>query len=139
MAFNFCVLFQILKPSLGPAERAVGLSPFQMNARNPTLRKAFLDRKFCTLFSKDSNQAFSVHTFLLFDGKQHSKAELLQLKLIHLFARELFLMKKLEIEKTKPTFIISVLKVEYQVVLVSSISNFFINKMSLANKWMRKK
>ena len=36
-----------------------------------TLRKAFLDRKFCTLFSKDSKQAFSVHTFLLFDGKQH--------------------------------------------------------------------
>ena len=32
---------------------------------------------------------------------------------MHLFARELFLMKKLEIEKTKPTFIISVLKVEY--------------------------
>ena len=41
------------------------------------------------------------------------KAELLQLKLIHLFARELLLMKTLEIEKTKPTFIISVLKVEY--------------------------
>ena len=48
-------------------------------------------------------------------------------------------MKKLEIEKTKPTFIISVLKVEYYVVLVSSISNFCINKMSLANKWTRKK
>ena len=45
-------------------------------------------------------------------------------------------MKKLEIEKTKPTFIISVLKVEYYVVLVSSISNFFTNKTSLANKWM---
>ena len=41
------------------------------------------------------------------------KAELLQLKLIHLFASELLLMKKLEIKKTKPTFIISVLKVEY--------------------------
>jgi hypothetical protein len=49
-------------------------------------------------------------------------------------------MKKLEIEKTKPTFIISVLTVEeYKVVLVSSISNFFINKMPLANKWTRKK
>ena len=36
-------------------------------------------------------------------------------------------MKKLEIEKTKPTFIISVLKVEYQVALVSSIFNFFIS------------
>ena len=42
-----------------------------------------------------------------------TKAELLQLKLIHFFASELLLMKKLEIEKTKPTFIISVLKVEY--------------------------
>ena len=45
-------------------------------------------------------------------------------------------MKKKEIEKTKPTFIISVLKVEYLVVLVSSISNFFTNKTSLANNWM---
>ena len=44
------------------------------------------------------------------------KAELLQdgiFFLIHLFARDVFVMKKLEIEKTKPTFIISVLKVEY--------------------------
>ena len=40
-------------------------------------------------------------------------AELLLLKLIHLFAREVLLVKKLEIEKTKSTFIISVLKVEY--------------------------
>ena len=47
-------------------------------------------------------------------------------------------MIKLEIEKTKPTFIISVLKVEYWVALVSSIFNFFINKIALANKWMRK-
>ena len=38
---------------------------------------------------------------------------MLQLKLIHLFASELLLMKKLEIEKTKPTFVISVLKVAY--------------------------
>ena len=45
-------------------------------------------------------------------------------------------MKKLEIEKTKPTFIISVLKIEYYVVLVSSISNIFTNKTSLADKWM---
>ena len=34
-------------------------------------------------------------------------------KLIHLFARELLFIKKLEIEKTKSNFIISVLKVEY--------------------------
>ena len=38
---------------------------------------------------------------------------LLQLKLTHIFARTILLMKKLEIEKTKSTFIISVLKVEY--------------------------
>ena len=46
----------------------------------------------------------------------HPKAELLQegiFLLIHLFARDVLGMKKLEIEKTKPSFIISVLKVEY--------------------------
>ena len=44
------------------------------------------------------------------------KAELLQegiLFLIHFFARDILVTKKLEMEKTKPTFIISVLKVEY--------------------------
>jgi hypothetical protein len=44
------------------------------------------------------------------------KAELLQegiFFLIHLFARDVLVMKKLEIEKTKSTFIISLLKVEY--------------------------
>jgi hypothetical protein len=44
------------------------------------------------------------------------KAESLQegiFFLIHLFARDVLVMKNLEIEKTKPTFIISVLKVEY--------------------------
>ena len=67
------------------------------------------------------------------------KAELLQegtFFLIHLFARVVLAMKKLEIEETKPTFIISVSKVEYWVVLLSLISNFFINETSLANKWM---
>ena len=44
-------------------------------------------------------------------------------------------MKKLEIKKTKPTLTISVLKVQPKVVLVSSISDFFTNKTSLANKW----
>ena len=33
--------------------------------------------------------------------------------LVNLFAWEILLLKKLEIEKTKPTFIISVLKVEF--------------------------
>ena len=45
------------------------------------------------------------------------KAELLQegifFFVIHLFSRDVLVMKKLEIEKTKPAFIISVLKVEY--------------------------
>ena len=49
-------------------------------------------------------------------------------------------MKKLEIEKTKPTFIMSVLKVDIiKVCLVFSISNFFITKTALANNWRRKK
>ena len=47
-------------------------------------------------------------------------------------------MKKLEIKKQLSP-LISVLEVEDQVVLVSLISSFFINKMSVANKWMRKK
>ena len=49
-----------------------------------------------------------------------------------------FIKKNLEIEKTKPTFIRSVLKVEYYGVLVSLISNFFTNKISHANKWLKK-
>ena len=57
--------------------------------------------------------------------------------LVHLFTRDILVMKKLEIEKTKPTdFILSVFKVEYLVVFFSSISNFFAHKTSLANKWM---
>ena len=49
-------------------------------------------------------------------------------------------MKKLEIEKTKPTFIISTFKTNIiKVGLVFSISKFFIAKPSLANKWMKKK
>ena len=48
--------------------------------------------------------------------KNTVKAELLQediFFLIHLFARDILAMKKLEIKKTKAIFIISVLKVEY--------------------------
>ena len=49
-------------------------------------------------------------------------------------------MKKFEIEKTKLTFIISVLKVDIiKEGLVFSIANFFITKTSLANNWRRKK
>ena len=44
-------------------------------------------------------------------------------------------MKKLEIEKTKPTFIISTFKTDIiEVGLVFSISNFFINKFFLKYK-----
>ena len=67
-----------------------------------------------------------------------SKAKLLQLKLIDIFVRAILLKKKLEIQNTKPAFIISVLKVDYFVALVSSIFNFFIDKIALANKWIRK-
>ena len=69
------------------------------------------------------------------------KAELLllMLKRIHLFARGVLLIKKLEIEETKTaqlsTFKTDILKVSF----VFSISNFFIAKTFLANKWMRKK
>ena len=67
------------------------------------------------------------------------KAELLQegiFFLLQLFARDVLVMKKLEIEKTKPTFIISTFKTDIITVgLVFSISNFFIAKTSLANNW----
>ena len=56
--------------------------------------------------------------------------------LLHLFARDVLVMKKLEIEKTQPTFIISTFKTDIiKVGLVFSISNFFIAKTSLANNW----
>ena len=45
-----------------------------------------------------------------------SKAELLQegiFFLLQLFARDVLVVKKLEIKETKPIFIVSVLKVEY--------------------------
>ena len=92
---------------------------------------SFFSLNFYGLFYEaiDSLKIFLI--FFLID-----KAELLQegiFFLIHLFARDVSIIKKLEIEKTQPTFIISV---EYWVVLVSLISNFFTNKTSLAHKWM---
>ena len=62
------------------------------------------------------------------------KAELLQLN-----RTQFSLLKKLQIEKTKTTSIISVLKVVKFVVLVSSISNFFTNKNSQRRKLSAKK
>ena len=47
---------------------------------------------------------------------------------------EFLLVKKLEIEKTKTIFIISVLRFVYLVVLVFWISNFFTNKNSQGRK-----
>ena len=50
---------------------------------------------------------------------------------------EFLLIKKLDFEKTKPTWY-STFKTDItKVGLVFSISNFFINKISNANKWMR--
>ena len=47
-------------------------------------------------------------------------------------------MKKLETQKTKPTFIISTFKTDIiKVGLVFSISNFFIAKTSLLNKLLK--
>ena len=74
---------------------------------------------------------------MIFVSQFSSKAELLQegiFFLIYFFARNVLVMQKLEIAKTQATFMISVLKVECKVVLVSSISNFLNNKTSLANK-----
>ena len=76
--------------------------------------------------------------FLNFAKNDDTKAELMQ-NLIHVFAWEILSIKKLENEKTKHTFITSVLKVGYYVVLVSSISNIFSNKIYYGNIWMRKK
>merc|ERR1712051_499286 len=68
-----------------------------------------------------------------------NQAELLQegiFFLLQLFARGVLAMKKLEIEKIKPTFIISTFKTDIiKVGLVFSISNFFDAKTSLANNW----
>ena len=63
--------------------------------------------------SSDGQAVSSKVCFIYILDSSKSKAKLLQLKLIHIFARAILLMKKLEIEKTNPTFIISVFKVEY--------------------------
>ena len=67
------------------------------------------------------------------------KAELRQLNALNFLPWE-FLLKKLEIEKTETTFIISVLKVVCQVVLgFFNLSNLFINKNSQGRKLSAKK
>ena len=58
------------------------------------------------------------------------------LKLLQLFARDVLAMKKLEIEKTKPTLITLTFKTDMiKKGLVFSIYNFFIARTSLANNW----
>ena len=52
---------------------------------------------------------------------------------------EFLLVKKLEIEKIKTTFMISVLKVVYLVVLVFSISNILLIKIPREENRVRKK
>ena len=59
-----------------------------------------------------------------------NKAKLLQLKLIHVFARAILLMKKSK--KVRPTFKTDIIKVG----LVFFISNFSIDEIALANLWM---
>jgi hypothetical protein len=53
--------------------------------------------------------------------------------LIHIFARDILLMKKLEIEETKTTSFSTFKTDIIKVGLVFFIYNFFINKNSLAN------
>ena len=53
--------------------------------------------KICWIAMHNSSQ----YEFLLISSPDYTKAKLLLLKLIHLFAREVLLVKKLEIEETK--------------------------------------
>ena len=77
----------------------------EVHYRSPECKKEQLSCTFSGLHDRLPN-----HEHVL------TKAELLQegiFFLIHLFARDIFVMKNLEIEKSKPTVIISVLKVEH--------------------------
>ena len=85
---------------------------------------------------KSDKRRKNEQSIILWIKNKYIKAKLLLLKLVHLFAREVLLLKKLEIEEAKcSTFKTDIIKVG----LVFLISNFFITKMSLANNWMRKK
>ena len=72
------------------------------------------------LKQKMSEKALFVLTSMIYlqsiSNMSQATVELLQegiFFLLHLFTRDVLAMKKLEIEKPKPTFSISVLKVEY--------------------------
>ena len=83
--------------------------------------------------------------YLFWDPFVHKQTKDIKLKLNYCSYRTqfpslgTFVSKKVGNQKTKTTFIISVLKVVYQVVLVFSISNFFINKKSQGRKLSAKK
>ena len=53
-----------------------------------------------------------------------------------IYLPDILFMKKMEIEETKTTLYSTFKTDVINVGLVSSISNFFIKKSSLANKWM---
>jgi len=72
--------------------------------------------------------------------QQLFKAELLRegiIFLVHLFARAILLVKKMTIKETKATWYSIIKTDELKMGLVFSISNFFNNKIALANIWMR--
>ena len=86
------------------------------------------------IYSKSST-IFQIYFAIDISSDKTPKTVLLQediFFLVHLFARDILAMKKMEFEKTKPFYCISF---KFQV-LVISIYNFFNNKTSLANKWM---
>ena len=59
-----------------------------------------------------SEKSLATTSFTIWYKEFIPKAELLQ-ESIHLFAKDILVMKKLDIEKSMPTLIISVLKIEY--------------------------
>ena len=92
---------------------------------------ACIPGKFLLIFITDDQSCLNICNIPLI------KAELLQVGiffLIQLFAWEILFPKMLEIEETKTTIFKSDI---INVGLVFSISNFFINKISHPNKWMR--
>ena len=94
---------------------------------------------------KDGRQCLQSSDFLrieIFRQSLHysALAKLLQLNRTQFSSLGIFICKKVgNPKKTKTTFITSVLKVIYLVVLVFSISNFFINKNSRGRKLNAKK
>ena len=68
-----------------------------------------------------------------------NKAELLResiIFLIRLFARAILLLKTLKIEETKATYYSTFKTDPIKVDSVFSVSNFFNNRIALANIWM---